>query len=94
MSQSQLSFQMPPLGVNRGLGCCWFRVDVDLVGSLRILCVLSCKITNVCDAEHFFQEVLQGVQEFAYETEEREAPANDIQMLTAVAPRQAQALQL
>lgn len=42
----------------------------------------------------FFQEVLQGVQEFAYETEEREAPANDIQMLTAVAPRQAQALQL
>lgn len=51
---------------------------VDLVGSLRILYVLSRKITNVRGAQHFPQEVLQGAQEFAYEGEEREAPANDI----------------
>lgn len=92
MNQSCLSFQKQPLGVNRGLGCCGFRAEFDLVGSLRILCVLSRKITNVRDAEHFLQEVLRGAQEFAYEAEEREAPANDIQTPTAVAPRQAQAL--
>lgn len=52
--------------------------SVDLVRSLRILCVFSRKITNVRGAEHFPQEVLQGAHAFAYEGEEREAPVNDI----------------